>query len=550
MREFFVNRPDTAAMERLLGSHASDAAGVAVRLAWQAGLLRDEITNLTWDQVDFERNQLQLPARTIPITQMLADYLRSVYRKWTFLTGNSTNNCVICSDRYHKQMQPQAISRIARRVLDEVGQTNVRLVDLRHDYIIRQLEQHDWSYVARITGMEIRSLQLHFAQYLPNGRAGPKHSEKSGDIDEFKLWKILQAEKDTPAGLVLWLTWSMGLTAKNIVSLTWDQVDLEKNLIHLPEGEVPLTAAAKRILAKRLQKRTEDLHVLLSAESKKPMDVSRVSRITRTALIRGGMENWTLRDLWTRYEKSNWEQKITEAIRRSGPITRSQIMELYGQTNICQVIASAMKPAKEKKIIATDPTEGCALPKLEHREMKTLPVEQLTSFLQEAKESGVFEMYYAELAARLRKGELLGLKWEEIDLDRGGLWVKRHGARINGEVAASLKTKNANQTLPPAEDTIQVLKQQRKKTSAVPGCFPHPPAVYLTGQRPAYTPPGAETGGSASGQVPRFTAYIRTAGPPERGRYQDDIRDAGALQRGVHPAYLCPRHHSGPEGGG
>ena len=159
-------------------------------------------------------------------------------------------------------------------------------------------------------------------------------------------------------------------------------------------------------------------------------------------------------------------------------------------------------------------------------------------------------MYYAELAARLRKGELLGLKWEEIDLDRGGLWVKRHGARINGEVAASLKTKNANQTLPPAEDTIQVLKQQRKKTSAVPGCFPHPPAVYLTGQRPAYTPPGAETGGSASGQVPRFTAYIRTAGPPERGRYQDDIRDAGALQRGVHPAYLCPRHHSGPEGGG
>ena len=234
-------------MERLLGSHASDAAGVAVRLAWQAGLLRDEITNLTWDQVDFERNQLQLPARTIPITQMLADYLRSVYRKWTFLTGNSTNNCVICSDRYHKQMQPQAISRIARRVLDEVGQTNVRLVDLRHDYIIRQLEQHDWSYVARITGMEIRSLQLHFAQYLPNGRAGPKHSEKSGDIDEFKLWKILQAEKDTPAGLVLWLTWSMGLTAKNIVSLTWDQVDLEKNLIHLPEGEVPLTAAAKRL---------------------------------------------------------------------------------------------------------------------------------------------------------------------------------------------------------------------------------------------------------------------------------------------------------------
>ena len=47
--------------------------------------------------------------------------------------------------------------------------------------------------------------------------------------------------------------------------------------------------------------------------------------------------------------------------------------------------------AKDQKLIAGNPTDGCALPKLEHREMKTLPVEQLTSFLREAKETGVFE---------------------------------------------------------------------------------------------------------------------------------------------------------------
>ena len=49
MREFLVNRPDAAAMERILENHTSDAVGVVLRLAWQAGLLRDEITNLTWD---------------------------------------------------------------------------------------------------------------------------------------------------------------------------------------------------------------------------------------------------------------------------------------------------------------------------------------------------------------------------------------------------------------------------------------------------------------------------------------------------------------------
>ena len=127
------------------------------------------------------------------------------------------------------------------------------------------------------------------------------------------------------------------------------------------------------------------------------------------------------------------------------------------------------------KIIAADPTEGCALPKLEHREMKTLPVEQLASFLREAKDSGVFEMYYVELATGLRRGELLGLKWEDIDFEHGNLRVKRQIARINGEVVeAPLKTKNAYRTLPLAEDTIQVLKQQKKKVGSSPWVFPSP----------------------------------------------------------------------------
>ena len=42
--------------------------------------------------------------------------------------------------------------------------------------------------------------------------------------------------------------------------------------------------------------------------------------------------------------------------------------------------------------------------------MKTLTTVQLASFFREARESGVFELYYLELATGLRRGELLGLK--------------------------------------------------------------------------------------------------------------------------------------------
>ena len=174
-------------------------------------------------------------------------------------------------------------------------------------------------------------------------------------------------------------------------------------------------------------------------------------------------------------------QKLYKKLLNSGRIDRAeskrQAKGLSPKTvrNIHQIIASAMKLAKEQKIIAADPTEGCALPKPEHREMKTLPVEQLTSFLREAKDSGVFEMYYVELATGLRRGELLGLKWEDLDFEHENLRIKRQIARINGEIVeAPLKTKNAYRTLPLAEDTIAVLKQQKKKVGSSHWVFPSP----------------------------------------------------------------------------
>ena len=143
--------------------------------------------------------------------------------------------------------------------------------------------------------------------------------------------------------------------------------------------------------------------------------------------------------------------------------------------NIHQILSSALKLAQEQRLILTNPAEGCALPRVEHQEMKTLTTVQLASFFQEARESGVFELYYLELATGLRRGELLGLKWEDIDLELGYLRVRRQVSRINGEVVeAPLKTKNAYRTLPLAEDTVSVLREQRKKVGNSPWVFPSP----------------------------------------------------------------------------
>ena len=143
--------------------------------------------------------------------------------------------------------------------------------------------------------------------------------------------------------------------------------------------------------------------------------------------------------------------------------------------NIHQIISSALKLAVEQKLIACNPAEGCALPKAERKEMQTLPVGQLTSFLREAKDSGVFALYYIDLTTGLRRGELLGLKWSDIDLEKGDLRVRRQIGRIDGKIIEMpLKTKNAYRTLPLSADAIDVLMQQRRKTGNSEWVFPSP----------------------------------------------------------------------------
>ena len=164
-------------------------------------------------------------------------------------------------------------------------------------------------------------------------------------------------------------------------------------------------------------------------------------------------------------------QKLYKDLLNSGRVERTEAKHqpkgLSAKTvrNINQVISSAMDFAKEQRLILTNPTDGCALPKPAHKEMKTLSADQLAAFLREAKESGVFELYYIELATGLRRGELLGLKWSDIDFNQGILHIRRQVARINGEVVeAPLKTENSYRTLPIGADAVGILLEQRKNT--------------------------------------------------------------------------------------
>lgn len=320
---YTFKRPDPAAMERILTRFPYSPEGAILRLAWLEGLSREEIAALTWDQVQFEDNALTLPDRTVPLAPSAEDCLRERHRLYA-----QRDPHVIISDRYQRPMPPESVSRLARTALDTEGQ-KVSLKDLRQDFVIRQLQTHDWTYAARVSGMAVSTLRGSFSQYFQERQsAAPELPPDS----EYLLWRIVQQEGSSVVGLALWMGWKLQMQPGEIASLTWGQVDFDQNLIRLPDRTVSMGSRLRRLLLDAWDRRKDptEPRVFTAPTTGRPMDLSRLTTVTRTALIRGGLEHVNLRNLHTWVRQGDRAQLLMAQAEEQGWLTREAVMERLG----------------------------------------------------------------------------------------------------------------------------------------------------------------------------------------------------------------------------
>lgn len=163
-------------------------------------------------------------------------------------------------------------------------------------------------------------------------------------------------------------------------------------------------------------------------------------------------------------------QRLYGKLLKSGRIVRPEMVKdnsglsPKSVRNVHNVISAAMDKAKVEKLISRNPADDCVLPERQHIEMQTLAADELRAFFQEAKKSGLFEFYYTDLSTGLRRGEILGLKWTDIDFEEQTIRVRRQILRLEGEVQeAPLKTKNAYRTISISRELAEILKEKQKK---------------------------------------------------------------------------------------
>ena len=136
--------------------------------------------------------------------------------------------------------------------------------------------------------------------------------------------------------------------------------------------------------------------------------------------------------------------------------------------HIHQVITSALDQAVKEKLISANPAEAAKPPKLLKKEMKTLSVEQIMIFLQFIKDHVHYKRYYAayllELYTGMRRGELLGLRWKDIDLKNGTVKVVQQLVKVgSNHVIRELKTDSSqNRIIAIPQEAIGALKAHKK----------------------------------------------------------------------------------------
>jgi integrase/predicted RNA-binding Zn-ribbon protein involved in translation (DUF1610 family) len=95
------------------------------------------------------------------------------------------------------------------------------------------------------------------------------------------------------------------------------------------------------------------------------------------------------------------------------------------------------------------------------REMKTWSAAQVRAFLEATKDDRLYPLWRLFCLTGMRRGEVLGVKWQDIDFEAGRLAVRRSLVPLGGEVIVSEpKTARGRRSIALDVETVEVLKAQ------------------------------------------------------------------------------------------
>ena len=126
-------------------------------------------------------------------------------------------------------------------------------------------------------------------------------------------------------------------------------------------------------------------------------------------------------------------------------------------------LRSALEKAADCEIIRTNPAEGVELPKVERTEVQVLDNEGMIKFLNSISGSEFENLFTVLLFTGMRRGEALGLTWDNIDFRKGIIKISQQLQCMTdtGDFELVTPKSGKSRTICPAEIVMQALKAEQ-----------------------------------------------------------------------------------------
>jgi integrase len=127
------------------------------------------------------------------------------------------------------------------------------------------------------------------------------------------------------------------------------------------------------------------------------------------------------------------------------------------------VLRSALDAAVRDQLLAHNPVAAVKRPGVPRREAAHLDAAGVTKLLATADQSRHHCALVVIASTGLRRGEVLALRWRDVDLDAGVLTVRGTAARVNGKLTISPpKTTRSRWVVPLSPAVVTMLRKHRK----------------------------------------------------------------------------------------
>ena len=126
------------------------------------------------------------------------------------------------------------------------------------------------------------------------------------------------------------------------------------------------------------------------------------------------------------------------------------------------VLHRALDQAVRWNLVARNPTDAVDAPRPQRKEITVFNAEQAQQFLDAAQDDRLHALYVLALMTGMRQGELLGPRWQDVDLAAGSLSVRRTLVRTSqGWSWAEPKTAKGRRTIALPALAVEALRQHR-----------------------------------------------------------------------------------------